>query len=60
MAIWIGAGSSVVAKMEGVDGGISMGPSSGAAVDVVSETWASHVSGLARGRPETWRRAVGL
>lgn len=60
VATWIGEGSSVEAKMEGVDGGSSIGPSSGAAVDVVSGTWASHVSGPVRGRAETWWRLVGL
>lgn len=60
VATWIGAGSSVVAKMEGVDGGSSMGPSCGAGAEVGSGTSASHVSGLARGRAKTWRRVVGL
>jgi hypothetical protein len=61
VATWIGEGSSVVAKMEGVDGGSSMGPSPGAGAEVVgSGTCASHVSGQARGTAKTWRRVVGL
>ena len=51
VAIWIGEGSSVVAKMEGELSGSSMGPSSGA---VGSGTWASHDSGLGLGSAETW------
>ncbi|KAL3503173.1 hypothetical protein ACH5RR_037622 [Cinchona calisaya] len=46
VAVWIGVGSSSVAKMEGVEDGISMGPSSSAVVVLAamgsSGTWANH------------------
>lgn len=50
MAVWMGVGSSEVAKMEGLEDGISIGPSSGGASSTVtavlgsSGTWASHGS----------------
>lgn len=62
-ATWIGEGSSVVAKMEGVEeNGSSMGPSSPVAVPVVSSASHAHDDDeVGGGMAETeWRVVVGL
>lgn len=45
VAVWSTVGSSLVAKIEGIEGGSSTGPSSGdeAAVVGSSDNWAIHV-----------------
>lgn len=60
VATWREEGSSEVAKMEGVDGGSSMGPSSAVVMVVGSGSSASHVWGLERRWAEREWRVVGL
>lgn len=62
MAIWSGVGSSLVANMEGVENGSSIGPSSSGEAELVevnsSPDRAIHELALLRGAAETDERGM--